>query len=81
MGEGNSIMKSSVSMLVGAVLVTGGWTSMPAVAFAEQSQTTASPGAISASVMAAQEATACSAATHTHSASCGCARCTAARTD
>ena len=74
-------MKSSVSMLVGAMLVTGGWISMPAVAFAEQSNTTVSPSAISASVKAAQQATACSAPTHTHSASCGCARCTAARTD
>ncbi len=74
-------MKSSASMLVGAMLVTGGWTSLPAVAFAEQGNTTASPaGAASASANSAQVATPCTAA-HTHSASCGCARCTAARTD
>ena len=75
-------MKSSASMLVGAMLVTGGWTSIPAVAFAEQSQTTAAPtGAASAAAKPAKDAAACSAATHTHSSSCGCARCTAARTD
>jgi len=69
-------------MLVGAMLVTGGWTSMPAVAFAGQSDTTISAAnPASATAKPAQEAPACSAATHTHSSSCGCAHCTAARDD
>lgn len=79
-------MKSSASVLVGAVLVTSGWVSVPAVAFAEQGQATASPaaahsGVASASAKSMQEATACSADTQAHSLSCGCARCTAARND
>lgn len=78
-------MKASASVLVGAVLVTSGWVAVPAVAFPNLDQATASPqraraAVASASTEPAQEG-ACRADTHAHSASCGCARCAGARND
>jgi hypothetical protein len=73
-------MKPSMSALVGAIVIGGGWVSMPAVAFASDMR----PGiaasmplqAKSAAGGAARDASAaCGRHTHTHSSTCTCARC------
>ena len=71
-------MKSSASALIGAVLV--GWVSAPAIAFPKPDVTASSRPRTGACVdaKAAQDRSAtCNA--HTHSSTCGCAQCSAAR--
>jgi len=74
-------MKPSVSVLAGAVLVTSGWVSAPAVAFPQHDQATASRAVTAASGTHAHSATAQDSGTtcHVHSSGCGCALCSAAR--
>ena len=74
-------MKPYVSTLAGAVLVTSGWVSAPAVAFPQHDQATASRAMTAASGTyvhgtAAQDgSTTCP----SNSSACGCALCSAAR--
>jgi hypothetical protein len=74
-------MKPSVSALAGAVRVTSGWVSVPAVAFPQPDQATASRALTAGSGTHAHNATAQDAGTTCHSSSsaCGCAQCSAAR--
>jgi hypothetical protein len=74
-------MKPSVSALAGAVLVTSGWVSAPAVAFPRHDQATASHAVTAASGIHAHSATAQDGSTtcQSNSSACGCALCTAAR--
>jgi hypothetical protein len=76
-------MKPSMSALAGAVLVTSGWVSVPAVAFPQHDQATASRTLAAASGIHAHNATAQEIGTtcHSHSSACGCALCSAARAD
>ena len=76
-------MKPSVSALAGAVLVTSGWVSGPAVAFPQHDQATASRSLAAASRTHAHSATAQDSGTtcHSNSSACGCAQCSAARAD
>ena len=76
-------MKPSVSAFAGAVLVTSGWVSAPAVAFPQHDQATASRTLAAASGIHAHDATAPDRGTtcHANSSACGCALCSAARAD
>jgi hypothetical protein len=70
-------MKASASGLIGAMLV--GWVGMPHVNFPKP-ETVAAPrqgasGDWSKATLAQKDSATC----HSHSASCGCARCTTAR--
>jgi hypothetical protein len=79
-------MKPSTSALVGAIVIGGGWVSMPAVAFAGDTRPSLAvsmplqmkPGAGAAGRDASGD---CSRETHTHSSTCNCARCSAAATE
>jgi hypothetical protein len=69
-------MKASASGLIGAMLV--GWVGMPHVAFPTPEAATARHGVAgdwSKGTIAQQDSATC----HSHSATCGCARCSAAR--
>lgn len=70
-------MKASAPGLIGAMLV--GWIGMPHVAFPTTETAAASRQSVSRDwskvTMAQQDSATC----HSHSASCGCARCTTAR--
>jgi hypothetical protein len=70
-------MKASASGLIGAMLV--GWVGIPHVAFPTPETATASRQSVSGNwskgTTAQKDSTTC----HSHSASCGCGRCTAAR--
>ena len=74
-------MKPSVSALAGAVLVTSGWVSVPAVAFPQHDQATASRALTADSGTHAHSATSQDSGTtcHSNSSACGCAQCAAAR--
>lgn len=77
-------MKPSRSALLGAIVVSGGWMSLPGVAFATgpiSAVATAPERSSAASALAHGHASkgTCPADTHTHSASCTCAGCAAAR--
>lgn len=76
-------MKPSVSALAGAVLVTSGWVSAPAVAFAQHDHAIASRTLAAASGTHAHSATAQDggATCHANASACGCALCSAARAD
>jgi hypothetical protein len=76
-------MKPSVSALAGAVLVTSGWVSAPAVAFPQHDQATASRAVTAASGTRAHNAAAQDSGTTcpSNASACGCALCSAARAD
>lgn len=80
-------MKPSTSALIGAVILSGGCISLPAVAFAAQVRAPAGALAVAknASSVAAHAGDAsagtCSADAHAHASSCTCARCTAAQAE
>lgn len=76
---------TSRSALIGAVIVSGGWLSLPSVAFAAEAPARAAGApaeqrAGSAAIEKAPHA-GCPADAHTHAASCTCAHCAAARAE
>jgi len=80
-------MKPSTSALMGAVIVSGGWMSLPSVAFAADTITPArvvaektvrNGGAAHASHT---HASTCQADAHGHAVSCMCAQCVAAQAE
>jgi hypothetical protein len=80
-------MKPSTTALIGAMMISGGWMSLPAVAFAD-GETVSPPAAASGRnaghgdvASAKDEARACSADAHGHSSSCTCARCAASQAE
>ena len=76
-------MKPSVSALAGAVLVTSGWVSAPAVAFPQHDHVMVSRTLTAASGTHAHGATTQvrDATCHADSSECGCAQCSGARAD
>jgi hypothetical protein len=72
-------MKTTATAFFGAMLVTTGWVGVPA--FAEQRPAGTQVDTAAASAKSAPQAKTCNAGTHAHASSCGCARCTAARTE
>jgi hypothetical protein len=70
-------MKASASGLIGAMLV--GWVGMPHVAFPKPETAAASRQGVSGDWSKGTIAQKGSATCHSHSGTCGCARCTAAR--
>lgn len=78
-------MKPSTSALIGAVILSGGCISLPAVAFAAEVRAPAGASAVAknASLVAAHASGdtvgTCSADAHAHASSCTCARCAAAQ--
>ena len=70
-------MKASASGLIGAMLV--GWVGMPHVAFPTPETAAASRQSVSGDWSKGTIAQKDSATCHSHSASCGCARCTTVR--
>jgi len=79
-------MKPSTSALIGAVIISGGCVSLPAVAFAAD---TIAPTRIvteknilnGGTVQANDEVSTCHADAHGHASSCTCAQCAAAQAE
>lgn len=80
-------MKPSTTALIGAVMISGGWMSLPAVAFAGDAiaPAAAAPSEKGAEHRAAAavngQSGACTADAHGHAASCTCARCAASQAE
>ncbi len=80
-------MKPSTSAIIGAVIISGGWMSLPSVAFATDTiaparvvigNTVRDSGAAQASNT---HASTCQADAHGHASSCSCAQCVAAQAE
>jgi len=74
-------MKPSASVLLGAVIVCGGWVSLPAVAFADETHASERAARVreKGAVATRDDVGACR--SHAHAQGCTCARCAAASTE
>ena len=84
--RGRPYMKPSTSALIGAVIISGGCVSLPAVAFATDTIATTRIATEKnilngGAAQATDEASTCHADTHGHASSCTCARCVAAQAE
>jgi len=79
-------MKPSTTAVIGTLVLTGSWASLPTVAFADVSGARAENASRLSAQIAMDKATgqragSCHAAGAAHAASCTCARCSAASAD